>query len=539
MGSNDMTGATMASMTISQCIERACTTWKDTHALSFLREGRLETVLTYGRLNDEIWANALFLGRQGVEKGDRVILFLQKSLHAVLAHLALQKIGAVCVPLNPGFKAAEMAYLLDDAQARLVLCDTGRSHWIRDIDARTPVLELPTHLPYSTPAAGRRTEQGADESIVGPHDPGLIIYTSGTTGDPKGAVLTQQNLTHDARTIISAWQIAASDVLCHALPLFHVHGLCFALHTALFSGAHVRLLDAFDPGIVLEVLARRDDRPACTLFMAVPAMYSKLMDRLEMQAGGRPLDFSNIRLLASGSAPLPSRQFQRIEALFGQAPVEREGMSETGMNFSNPLDGRRKPGSVGIPLPGVKVRLVDPHTFHDVRTGEVGEIWLQSPAITSGYWKKPNATKKAFQAQWFRTGDLGKKDAHGYYYLTDRIKHIIITGGENVSAKEVETAINAIHGVAESAVVGLPDPTWGERVAAAVVLEPGIRLEAEAIRAICKTRLHDWKCPKAIAFVKALPRNTMGKVLKEKVKNLFTCPQCDDDPSPNSSRTID
>lgn len=531
--------AGMASMTIAQWIDRTCVIWEDRRALSFLRQGRLETVLTYGRLNDEIRANAAFLRHQGVAKGDRVILFLQKSLHAVMTHLALQKIGAVCIPLNPGFKAAEMAYLLDDAQARLVLGDAGSSHWLRGIDARTPVLELPTHLPYSTPAAGRRAKQDAHASIVGPDDPGLIIYTSGTTGNPKGAVLSQQNLTHDARTIISAWQIAASDVLCHALPLFHVHGLCFALHTALFSGAHVILLDAFDPGIVLEVLVRKEDRPACTLFMAVPAMYSKLMDRLETHAGDPPLDFSTLRLLASGSAPLRPGQFKRIEALFGQAPVEREGMSETGMNFSNPLDGPRLPGSIGIPLPGVNVRIVDPHTFDDVPSGEVGEIWLQSPAITSGYWKKPQATGKAFHAQWFRTGDLGRKDADGYYYLTDRIKHIIITGGENVSAKEVETVINAIDEVAESSVVGLPDTTWGERVAAAVVLEPGARLEAEAIRAACKTRLHDWKCPKAITFVEALPRNTMGKVLKEKVKTLFTIPQCDDALSPNSSRTID
>jgi malonyl-CoA/methylmalonyl-CoA synthetase len=256
--------------------------------------------------------------------------------------------------------------------------------------------------------------------------------------------------------------------------------------------------------------------------MAVPAMYSKLMDRLETQAKDPPLDFSTLRLLASGSAPLLPGQFQRIEALFGQAPVEREGMSETGMNFSNPLEGPRKRGSIGIPLPGVKVRIVDPRSFDDVQTGEVGEIWLQSPAMTAGYWQKPKETKKAFQSQWFRTGDLGKRDTDGYYYLTDRIKHIIITGGENVSAKEVETVINAIDGVVESSVVGLPDDTWGERVAAAVVPEPGFRREAEAIRAACKTRLHDWKCPKAITFVEALPRNTMGKVLKEKVKNLFT-----------------
>jgi malonyl-CoA/methylmalonyl-CoA synthetase len=511
----------MAPMTISQWMDSACATWGDKKALTFLRKGRVETVLTYGQLNDEINAYTEFLSRRGVEKGDRVILFLQKSLNAAIAHLAIQRIGGVSVPLNPGFKSSEMEYLLNDAQARLVLCDAGRRDWIFEIDSCAQVLELQTHLPYQAMTSGRRSVGTTDDSNVGPDDPGLIIYTSGTTGNPKGAVLTQQNLTHDAATIISAWEISQADVLCHALPLFHIHGLCFALHTALLSGAHVVLLDAFDPGTVLEVLACKKGDAACTMFMAVPAMYSKLMDRLEADFGGTPPDFSHIRLLTSGSAPLLPQEFERIEALFGQAPVEREGMSETGMNFSNPLHGNRVPGSIGIPLPGVQVRIVDPYSLHDVATGEVGEIWLQSPAITPGYWKKPKETQVTFEFQWFRTGDLGKKDADGYYYITDRIKHIIITGGENVSAKEVETVINAIDGVAESSVVGLPDRTWGERVVAAVVLQPGARLSTEKVWSVCKTHLHDWKCPKEIKFIEALPRNTMGKVLKEEVKTLF------------------
>jgi malonyl-CoA/methylmalonyl-CoA synthetase len=511
----------MASMTISQWMDSACAAWGDKTALTFLRKGRVETVLTFARLNDEINAYAEFLGCQDVEKGDRVILLLQKSLNAAIAHLAIQRIGGVTVPLNPGFKSSEMEYLLNDAQARLVLCDAGRRDWILKIDACAQVLELPNHLPYAAIASGRRSEGATDDPNIGSDDPGLIIYTSGTTGNPKGAVLTQQNLTHDAATIISAWEITQTDVLCHALPLFHIHGLSFALHTALLSGAHVILLDTFDPGTVLEVLSSKKGGAACTMFMAVPAMYSKLMDRLEADSGSTPPDFSHLRLLTCGSAPLLPREFERIEALFGQAPVEREGMSETGMNFSNPLHGRRVPGSIGIPLPGVKVRIVDPHSLDDVQPGEVGEIWLQSPAITPGYWEKPEETREAFESRWFRTGDLGKKDADGYYYLTDRIKHIIITGGENVSAKEVETVINSIDGVVESSVVGLPDRTWGERVVAAIVLQPEVRLDTEEVRAVCKTHLHDWKCPKEIAFVEALPRNTMGKVLKEEVKNLF------------------
>ena len=207
--------------------------------------------------------------------------------------------------------------------------------------------------------------------------------------------------------------------------------------------------------------------------------------------------------------------------MFGRQPVEREGMSETGMNFSNPLKGNRKPGSIGLPLPGLSVRIVDPDTFADVPPGENGEIWLKSASITPGYWRKPKETRDNFENGWFRTGDLGYVDKEGYYYLTDRIKHIIITGGENVSAKEVETVINRIDNVVESAVVGIPDPKWGEKVVAAVVSEAGAGLDPDAVKIYCKEHLHDWKCPKEVIFVAEIPRNTMGKVLKENVKEIF------------------
>jgi malonyl-CoA/methylmalonyl-CoA synthetase len=246
-------------------------------------------------------------------------------------------------------------------------------------------------------------------------------------------------------------------------------------------------------------------------------MYTKLMDFI----GEQQYDFSHVRLLASGSAPLLVNESSRIAAIFGREPVEREGMSETGMNFSNPLNGKRVPGSIGLPLPGVQVRIVDPETFTDVPQGQVGELWLKSASITAGYWRKPKETAYTFRDGWFRTGDLGKMDSDGYYYLTDRIKHIIITGGENVSAKEVETVINSIEGVQESAVVGISDLQWGEKVVAAVQLKLGSDLAAATISAFCRERLHDWKCPKDIKFIEEIPRNTMGKILKEEVKRIF------------------
>ncbi len=277
------------------------------------------------------------------------------------------------------------------------------------------------------------------------------------------------------------------------------------------------MLDQFSPEPVIETLRRQDGPYVCSVFMAVPAMYAKLM----AQIGERAFDFSHMRLWTSGSAPLLARDFECIHELFGKQPLEREGMSETGMNFSNPLHGQRKPGSIGIPLPALAVRLVDPATGKEAEPGQTGEIWLRGPAVTPGYWQKPEETAKAFAHGCFKTGDLGHIDGDGYYYITDRIKHIIISGGENISPKEIESVVNQVPGVAESSVVGIADEKWGETVVAAVVKDPEADVCAAEIKSHCKKHLHDWKCPKEVAFVDELPRNTMGKVLKEEVKRLF------------------
>jgi malonyl-CoA/methylmalonyl-CoA synthetase len=237
--------------------------------------------------------------------------------------------------------------------------------------------------------------------------------------------------------------------------------------------------------------------------------------------GEKDFDFGHMRLWTSGSAPLLVKDFERIKKTFGKEPVEREGMTETGMNFSNPVRGVRKPGSIGVPFPGLEVKIVDLKTFEDVEPGQEGEIWLKGPAVTSGYWQKPDETASAFEKGWFRSGDLGKVDEDGYYYLTDRCKHIIISGGENISPKEIEGVINQLDEVLESSVVGIPDKTWGEKVVAAVVTKAESGIKAGEIQTYCKKHLHNWKCPKEIAFLKELPKNTMGKVLKEDVKKIF------------------
>jgi malonyl-CoA/methylmalonyl-CoA synthetase len=507
----------MFSRTLKDWFEDVFVTRGDQGALVFLRSGCTETEVTYRDLNQYANGCKAALLETGVAKGDRVVLFLNKSMFFVIAHLAILKIGAIAVPLNPGFKKAEMDYLLRDADPKLVITDCDKYDMVTRIVPHCRLISVDTRKPYGETASFEKLEADPMEMNLLPEDPGLIIYTSGTTGHPKGAVLTHRNLVCDAQNIIKIWEIGPDDVLCHGLPLFHIHGLCFALHTALLAGAGIVMLDGFNPEIVAAELADKDRKMVCSLFMAVPAMYTKLMDVVE----AKQYNVDHIRLWASGSAPLPVKDFQRITRIFGKPPVEREGMSETGMNFSNPLRGERKPGSIGLPLPGVQARIVDPKTFSDVPQGQVGEIWLNSTSITPGYWRKPKETSETFKQGWFRTGDLGSVDADGYYYLTDRIKHIIITGGENVSAKEVENVLNGVSGVAESAVVGIPDEKWGEKVVAAVAAEPGHALSTDALRQICKKELHNWKCPKQIMLVDKIPKNAMGKVLKDAVKARF------------------
>ncbi len=502
---------------MSEWFEQMAGKMTDQTAITILEKGELETRISYKALADDIARFSCYLMKNGVEKGARVIVLLDKSLIAVVAHFAILKAGAVVVPLNPGFKTKELEYLFNDADPSLIITSPSKKEMVDSIRPGIDILEINTAQLYQDLAFFKSEQETVHRVRITRNDPGLIIYTSGTTGNPKGAVLTHGNLIADTKNIIQTWEITEKDHLCHALPLFHVHGLCFALHTALLAGSRVLMLKAFIPETVVDVLASKNARDSCTLFMGVPAMYSRLMDYIE----SKDMDFDHLRLLTSGSAPLLEKDFYRIEKIFGKIPVEREGMSETGMNFSNPLSGMRKPGSIGLPMPGVQARIVDPESHNDVDAEDVGEIWLKSPAITHGYWHKPNETKESFHQGWFKTGDLGKADEDGYYFLTDRIKHIIITGGENVSAKEVETVINTMDDVIESAAVGIPDDKWGEKVVAMVATAQDAGLNESFVITCCKESLHDWKCPKRVVFTDQLPKNTMGKVLKETVKKLI------------------
>ncbi|MCF8069199.1 MAG: acyl--CoA ligase [Desulfobacterales bacterium] len=502
---------------LKNCLVNSFQTHGEKTAITFFRNGIPETELSYADLDSDSNRMVHSLFASGLKKGDRVIMYMPKSVAFIVAYIAIQKTGAIAVPMNPGFRQSEMAYMLEDTGAKLVIAGTGQADIIKEVAPDITTLIIDTDVPYHQIDFTNSSLKETPETEAKPDDPAVIIYTSGTTGKPKGAVHTQASLLNDAENIINIWEITSSDVLCHALPLFHIHGLCFALHTALLAGGHVVMLDTFSPEIVIDRLKENTGAFACTTFMAVPAMYVKLMDCLK----GENHNFNHIRLWASGSAPLLPLDFERIRQTFGKKPVEREGMSETGMNFSNPLNGLKKSGSIGLPLPGLDVRVVSPETLTDVSPGQVGEFWLKSQSIISGYWQKPEETAKTFHDGWFRTGDLGHVDEDRYYFLTDRIKNIIISGGENISPKEVETVINQLDDVIESSVVGIPDEKWGEKVVAAVKVKPDGLISEEDIKSQCKEHLHQWKCPKQILFVKDLPKNRMGKILKKEVQALF------------------
>ncbi len=503
--------------TLSSLFDQTAIRQGEKEALLFLKKGKLDSRVTYASLKRTSDRVASGLKEMGLEKGDRVILFMPKSVETVMLHLGVQKAGGISVVLNPGFKKEEVVYFLKDTDAKVIVTGTEEESFIRSLGTNRLILPIDTKSSFSE----KKLFPSSSTEIVhvqgDPQDPAILIYTSGTTGQPKGATLTQQNLIQDAQNIIQTWEISERDTLCHALPLFHIHGLCFALHTSFIAGCKMVMLDEFSSEHVNDILSQQEGELACTMFMGVPTMYVRMMGGLEKERR----DFNHLRLLASGSAPLPPREFERIKRIFGKEPVEREGMSETGMNFSNPLRGKKKPGSIGLPLPGVEVRIVDPESFTNLGTGEVGEIWLKGPNVTPGYWGMPQETEAAFVNGWFRTGDLGEKDEEGYYYITDRLKHIIISGGENISPKEVESVLDRHPEISESCVVGVPDEKWGEKVAAGIVLKPGFKPAVDEIRRFCKEHLSDWKCPKEFVFLKELPRNRMGKIMKEDVVRQF------------------
>ena len=455
------------------------------------------------------------LHRLGVRPGDRVAVHVDKSPEALFAYLGCLRAGAVFLPLNPAYRSDEVGYFLGDAEPTLAIARPEDEGWF---PATASVAGVRTVLDLDGQGRGTwasAVDAGSSEnpppaSTVG-DDVAAIVYTSGTTGRSKGAMITHRNMVSNAVALQNAWAFTESDVLIHALPIFHVHGLFVATHTAMLTGITMRFHPVFDPARVI------GDFAVGTVFMGVPTMYTRLLADKELtreKAAG-------MRLFVSGSAPLLAETFNEFRRRTGHTVLERYGMTETGMNTSNPYVGERKSGTVGLPLDGVQVRVAD-EAGEAVPAGTVGAVQVKGPNVLRGYWRRPDKDAEEFTADgWFRTGDVGVFDSDGYLELVGRSKDLVISGGYNVYPKEIELLLDQLPGIIESAVVGVADADFGEAVTAAVTVEDGYVLDEAALIAALKLRLASFKVPKRIYVVDELPRNAMGKVQKNVLRDLL------------------
>jgi malonyl-CoA/methylmalonyl-CoA synthetase len=469
-------------------------------------------IVTYGDVFTGSARLAHALVAAGVEPGDRVAVQVEKSAEAILLYLACVRAGAIFLPLNTAYTTTELDYFIGDAEPKLVVCDPSRREAIAGIARGATVLTLDARGTGSLMDKAAYQASDFTNVVRGPDDLAAILYTSGTTGRSKGAMLSHANLASNAVALRDCWHFTSDDVLLHALPIFHTHGLFVATNIILLSGASMLFLPKLDPDTVFRLM------PRATSMMGVPTFYVRLLQdpRLTEDA------VTHMRLFVSGSAPLLADTHRDWSARTGHAILERYGMTETNMNTSNPYAGDRVPGTVGFPLPDVSLRVVDPETGRALGTDEIGMIEVKGPNVFKGYWRNPEKTKEEFRPDgFFITGDLGKIDARGYVHIVGRGKDLIITGGYNVYPKEVETEIDAMPGVVESAVIGLPHRDFGEGVTAVVVQKVGAQLDAAAILKTLEIRLARFKLPKRVIVVDDLPRNTMGKVQKNVLRETY------------------
>ena len=473
---------------------------------------------TYGQLEAAVNRTSDYLLSLDIQPGDRVAVQLPKCLPFIYFHLAALQIGAIFLPLNPGYPTAELRYFLADSAARLLIADAADQSKLDPLTDSLPHHQKTTFIHKPQDSGDSWLEDRApqrDYPLPGdPDQTAMMLYTSGTTSRPKGAQITHGNLTANIASLHQAWGWREDDVLLHALPVFHVHGLVVALHGALHAGATALLCPAFDAHTTLQLL--RSGR--FSVFMGVPTMHR----RLYQLAAGRRFDLSHMRLMTSGSDRLPDDLFFGYQDTFNVTLLERYGMTETGMNLSNPLHGERRVGAVGLPLPGVSARIVDPDTEKPLPDGEIGEVQIKGAHVFKGYWRQPQKTADAFSADgWLRTGDMGTRATDGYYTLKGRAKDLIITGGLNVYPPEVELALMEHPVVAACAVIGCPDAEWGEQVVAVIILQdgkPAAAPDAAAICAFCRQRLAAYKVPRRVIFVDQLPANALGKIQKAKLR---------------------
>jgi malonyl-CoA/methylmalonyl-CoA synthetase len=474
-------------------------------------------VLRYSDALEQSARMAHALVALGVRAGDRVAVQVDKSAEAVLLYLASLRVGAVYLPLNTGYTAAEVEYFLTDGAPALFVCTPERLSSLQALSQRAGVPALVTLGSDADGSLMHRARQCSTEFedvARAPGDLAAILYTSGTTGRSKGAMLTHENLLSNARTLALLWQFTSQDVLLHALPLFHIHGLFVAINVTLAAGSSLLLLPRFDVDLVLRQL------PQASVMMGVPTFYVRLLkdSRLDRRLT------AHCRVFICGSAPLLIETHRQWFERTGHTLLERYGMSETGMNTSNPYAGERLPGSVGLPLPGVSLRIADLAGGAALAADQIGMIEVKGPNVFAGYWRQPEQTRADFSDDgYFITGDLGKLDTRGYVYIVGRSKDLVISGGYNIYPKEIEAEIDALPGVSESAVFGVPHPDFGEGVTAVIVLAAGSQApsEAETLLAL-RRRLAPYKLPKRVLFADDLPRNSMGKVQKKLLRERYT-----------------
>jgi len=452
---------------------------------------------TFGEVDDRASRMANLLAARGLAFGDRICVYLANCLEFIDLFVAATRLGVIFVPVNVLYRDREIRHILQDAEPKALISSRSLTSFLPESDIPVWLVEDLRSEVESQPSTRRIDVTNGDT-------PAAIVYTSGTTGTAKGAVLTQNNFACNAVSLLTCWQFTADDRMLLTLPLFHVHGLGNGLHCWLASGCRLRLTERFAHDRAAEWM--KDFQP--TVFFGVPTMYIRMLEwpaEVAAEAGRA------IRLFVSGSAPLPAQTLEDFHRLFGHTILERYGMSETLMNLSNPYIGERRPGSVGMPLPGVSVRNLDPDG-NDVLDGAVGELHLRGPNLFAGYWRRPEATEAAHRDGWFRTGDIAVRATDGYYTLQGRRSDLIISGGFNIYPREIEEFLTEQPGIVEAAVVGAPDPRRGEVPIAYVVHDH--TFDAATLESACRANLASFKMPRAFIPIDKLPRTALGKIQK-------------------------
>ena len=464
-------------------------------------------IATFRDIIDQSARVANTLSRMGAVKGDRVTVQVEKSIAALWLYLGCLRAGLVFHPLNTGYQKTELNYFLSNAEPKIIVGDVQTTPLLQELaGSDIKVIDIAELATSSLDTEAAHTDISMEKD-----DLAALLYSSGTTGVPKGIMLSHGNLVSNAETLVSVWGFTPADTLLHALPIFHVHGLFVGISCSLMSGSSMYWLEGYSVDSVLQAL------PECSVMMGVPTYYTRLLANDEFDRSHA----KSVRLFISGSAPLLPETFRAFETRTGHRILERYGMTETGMNSSNPLDGDRLAGTVGPALPGVSIRISD-NENQSVRSGEVGTIQIKGPNVFQGYWRMPEKTAEDFTADgYFNTGDQGTLDDSGYLSIIGREKDMIITGGLNVYPKEIELLLDEQPGIQESAVFGVAHADFGEGVVAAIVeTRRGSLTDGEVIQSV-RSELAGFKVPKAVVFLDELPRNTMGKVQKKKLRDTY------------------